>query len=242
MTFLGGDDMVMRLRLKHERNSPRERAAEERREHQEKRKRRRATRLLRRARYAAHGAKLGKKRRRGPRRLKAKKFSWQIRTAKVTAKIVGGTVARLIPFLGWALLANDAALLYHDWGRRISGGLSARLVQLQDNHVTMGDFIPQATAAAVALDYVESDAGRLRAIGNEGKMNATLASNVEVIRQLAYERAVGADMIRRDSHFDSADSFMDKIFAQADRAELKSTFDRIAHLIRTERASKGKGK
>lgn len=239
---LGGDDMVMRLRLKHERNSPRERAAEERREDQEKRKRRRAMRLLRRARYAAHGATLGRKRRRGPRHLKAKKFSRQISTVTTMSKIVVLTVARFIPVLGWALLANEAATLYHEWGRRISGGLSARLVQLQDNQVTMGDLIPQATAAAVALDYVESDAGRLRAIGNEGKMTGTLASNVEVIRQLAYERAVGADMIRRDSHFDSADSFIDKIIMQAERAELKSMADRTAHLIRTERASKGKGK
>lgn len=149
---------------------------------------------------------------------------------------------RLVPILGWAMLANDAALIYHDFGRRISGGMSARLIQAQDSAISMGDYLPQAASAAAAIDYVESDPALLRATGEDGHMSSTLRSNLVIIRQLAYESAVGADMIRRDAHFDSADSFLDKIIMQAERAELKSMADRTCHLIRTERSAKGKGK
>jgi hypothetical protein len=233
VSFLS-EDMVMRVRLKHERNSPRERAAEERRTAQHDKRRKRSMRQVRRMKAARDASRKGGK----PKRKRVTgKFAKQLEATKMQAKRAK-MASRKIPLIGWALIVNDQALNFHENARRVLDGMSARLVQARDDHTVYGDMIPQAASAAAALEYVESDAGRLRAIGNEGKMTGTLTSNVEIIRRLAYESAVGAVMILRDSHFDSADSFLDKIIMKAERAELKSMADRTCHLIR-QRGGRG---
>jgi len=224
-----GDDMTMRVRLKHD-TPQRERAAEERRSRQTEGKQRKARRRIRKSRAIRQEAA----RRMRKRRSKAK--SSNLKHLKKLKYAKRGS--RAIPILGWAMLANDAALLYHEFGRRISGGMSARLVQTHDDQLVYGDMLPQAASAAAAIDYVESDIDILRTTGERGKMSGTVTANVAIIRRLAYERAVGADMIRRDQHFDSADSLLDKIIMQAERAELKSMADRTAHLIR-QRGGRG---
>lgn len=237
-----GEDMVMVVRLQHG-QIVRERAEQERKTQREQRKERRTWRRLHRLRQAR--AMQRRRRAKHPKRMRGGKLADQVKMGLRLSRRAS-YATRIVPILGWALLANDAAMLFHDWGRRISGGLSSRLVQLQDNAVTMGDFIPQAAAAAATLAEVESDRDRLRVIGEDSKLSDTLTSNLKLIRELEYHRAVGADMIRRDPHFDSADTTIDKLIKTylhgGDVAELKDLADRVAHKIRTERGSRGKGR
>jgi len=236
------DDMTIRMRLRQDRSTPRERAAEERRTRATARRRQRSAKLIRRTR-AARGANRhvkGKRRPSGASRAKEAMLG-KLKYAKFAAS-KAKLASRRIPFLGLALLANDAALFARDGARRALDSQSERLNQLQDNAVTMGSSIPEAAANSAALEYVEGDASRLRAIGEDGKMTGTLASNLEVIKKLEFERATGADMIRGDGYFDSADTLSDKLIKKAREAGLQAVADRVAHLIRTERGAKGKGK
>lgn len=227
-----GDDMVMRLRLRHE-PTQRERAAEERRTRKEGDKHRRAKRRLRRARAAREGNR-SRRPLNGKRRNKSA-LARKIAAAKTTAKLSSWRL-RALPVIGWVMLANDAALLFHEYGRRTSEGMSSRLVQVQDDQHVYGDLLPRSEANAAALEFASSDPEILRMMGSDNRMSTALKENVAIIRRLAYDRARGADLIRADARFDSADSVLDKFIMQSERAELRATADRVLRLIRERRA------
>ena len=114
------------------------------------------------------------------------------------------------------------------------------MVEAEDAHVVMGDLDEKAQANADALGFVENDADLLRVTGQDKKMSGTWMGTVGTIKKLALERAMGADMIRRDPHFDSKDSFIDKMMDAISEKEIEGMANRTAHLIRTERGI-GKG-
>ncbi|MCH7511256.1 MAG: hypothetical protein IIB19_02705 [Chloroflexi bacterium] len=226
------DDMTIVLRLKHERTQ-RERATEERKQRRELKRNTRSRTRLRAAWAARHDLSARKRRRR-----KAKRFGAPIRTAKTVGTALGTFATRSAGWLGVALLVNDLAVIYHDVDRRVSGGMSARLVAAQDRYLVYGDIGARAQANADVLAQIEGDPGLLASIGQQDRMPSSLASNVVILKRLAYERAVGADSIRRDHHYDSADTFLDKLIMQGESADLKAMADRACHLIRTEHFGK----
>jgi len=145
--------------------------------------------------------------------------------------------SRAIPIAGWALLVIDVLTIGGQIARR-ADGKSGRLVEAEDAHTAMRDLDEQAAANAAALGYLEADPNILRTIGQEDKINSSIMKAAAQVKQLALERARGADMIARDPHFDSRDSLLDKAFMKADKADLKNKTDRA---IRAARAS-GYGK
>lgn len=226
------DDMKMTPRVGLGAGSTRERANEERRSKQAARKRRgllsrlRRVRALRQARRVRKG-RAGRAGRGGvgigaKSALKAGSRGLMMRAG-----------SRAIPVVGWALLAVDVLVQGVKLDKRFRGR-SGRLVEAEDAHTVMGVLDEEAIANAEALNFVESDADLLRSIGRAGKMSSSMATVVEKIKALALARAHGADLIRRDPHFDSADSLLDKIILRANESGLRDKVDTTIRALRAE--------
>jgi len=210
------DEMVITPRFKRQ-SSPRRQEQERRKEQNNIRKKNRANRKKQRARMAKSMAQ-GRGRIRGdkikikPRSTKKSMGGGAIaKKAKVGLK--GAKMAsRGIPIIGWAALLADVVILGGQAARQF-GGDSDRLVKMQDAYTMFGDVNYDVTANQEVRDFFESDAGMLKAIGQEKKMNSSMTHLKTAMLRESRRRAEGADHLHRAKWMDSPDTLLDKTIA-----------------------------
>lgn len=139
--------------------------------------------------------------------------------------------SRLIPIVGWAMLIADVLTIGHEAGRRLEGE-SSRLVGLNDAHEIYGELELEAQTTAQVRDFFESDAGMLRAIGQEGKMNSSMEVLKTAMTTEIHKRVVGADLINRDPYFDSADSLLDRAVQMFQDEDIQGLTDETIRKLR----------
>lgn len=213
------DSMVITPQLAPGVNTPRERAREDRKTRAVTRKRRGLIRRLHRAR-AANGIR---RRRRGQARRKA---AGPTKAGKIAAG------KSLKP--GWiavAAIAVDALTIGVQAHQRYNG-VSVRLIEAQNADTVMGDLDEQATANFEVLNEAEGNLDLLRAIGRDGKVNASTMILLNQMKALALTRARGADMIQRDEHFDGPDTMIDKLMMTSNMQGLKDKADLMIRAVR----------
>jgi hypothetical protein len=195
------DDMVIVPRLKRrEEQGVKQRAAEERRMTRERRKRRRLLRHMARR----WGALRAMRQAAGKPFRKAKTKAGK--SARRTQVLRGASRA-----MGLAFVLAEGVILAGQAVRKIEHGKSSRLIQAEDAHTIYGDMDEQLTASASVRSFYEGRPDVLRAMGNQGRMNAGLQSAAADLEKLQMQYLRGADLIERDPFFDSPDSFTDKL-------------------------------
>jgi len=223
--------MVFTPRFARDRQTPKERAQEERRTratHERRRKMRRKLLIDRARRRIAAGRA---ERKRKARNLKAGRGGGRAAGKAAAAKTAAKWGSRAIPVAGWALLLADLLVIGARAGRRIEGA-SSRLLDAQDANLSQAGLHLEAEANAQALGFVEGDRDLLRAIGQDGKMNSSIAALVAAVKKDAHERAIGANYIQSDPFFDSADTLLDRLLAKMTEDGTINKADRAVDLIR----------
>jgi len=234
------DDMVIVPRFARS-NKPRERVQERRREEAQKReiRRTRGRQRLSRLRRRQAGGKGARNRFGKGQRVKVKAAGTMAKGAGKGAKLaargalqVGKLATRAIPIVGWALLLVDVVMLgieatmeAHHYSR-MNDGMSERLIGLEDAAVRWGaDELLDMQNDADTRAFFESDAGMLRAIGQQKGMNSSMTTLRDAFSEENKKRVIGADRINRDPYFDSADTLLDKAIAVWNEAEIPGLAD-----------------
>ena len=156
------------------------------------------------------------------------------------AKMASKGASRAIPIIGWAMLIVDLVMLGHEYGRRIEGK-SARLVEAEDAHAMWGEMSYDVQNNQEVRDFFESDAGMLKAMGQEKKMNSSMSTLKAVMLEENKKRIIGADMIKRDPYFDSPDSLLDKAIAMFRKDEIPGLTDETVRKLKANGYGNTKG-
>jgi hypothetical protein len=234
------DDITITPRFKADRQTPKQRAEEERRTVSIRKRNKRVSMSLRKMRNMrrAVAQKRGRKTRRSNPKARSRKSPgiWR-NSAVVKAGAKAGS--RLVPLAGQAALLLDLLVVGGQLTRRFSGD-SMRKIHADDAKVMSGTLTEEIIANQVAVQFAENDSSVLRTVGATGRMSSCLQEQIKIVKEDAYHRATATGWIQRSKEFDSPEMILDRIIAAFREGDIPGQVDEFIEKVRGTRSSPGR--